>query len=242
MNREALFLLAGSLFVLGGGLMILGQAVRHADSVRQRADRIKYLVYVLVIGGLLVGLAYSRIAAALLLLAVAIGGALELRANLRMREPARGGCAILFGLLLAASLGPLLVGPWGALLVLLVATCDAFSQLWGRLLGHHPLCPRISPAKTVEGCLGGVATTLVVAILAGADLPVLSVGRRMILGGVIAAAATAGDLVFSLLKRRLGIKDFASTLPGHGGLLDRFDSLVIAAPIGTWTLWRILAR
>ena len=109
-------------------------------------------------------------------------------------------------------------------------------------MGHRLLCPAISPAKTAEGCLGGVVMTLLVAVLAGTVLPGLSAGRRIILGAVVAAGATAGDLVFSCIKRRLGIKDFASTLPGHGGLLDRFDSLVVAAPLGTWVLRWILCR
>lgn len=255
MNRGALFVLAGSLFAFGGALMIVGQAARDADVVRRRADGIKYAVYVVVIGSLLAALAFSRALAAVLLSVIAVGGGREFHGNLchrgvgrilgvqanrHNRGVARAGLAILLGLLVAVSLGSLLLDPRGAVLVLLVATCDAFSQLWGRLLGRHSLAPRISPAKSVEGCVGGVATTILIAALAGGVLPGLPLGRRFILGAVVAVAATAGDLAFSLLKRRLGIKDFASTLPGHGGLLDRFDSLVVAAPLGTCVLRWIL--
>ncbi len=222
--------------------MILGQIVRRADPARRRSDGIKYAVYVAVIGSLLASLALSRILAAILLSAIAIGGARELHANLRGRRTWPAGVSIISGLLAAWSLGHLLLGEWGATLVLLVATCDAFSQLWGRLLGRRPLCTRISPAKTVEGLAGGVATTVLVAALISPLLPGLQVDRRVFLGAVVAAGATAGDLGFSYLKRRLGIKDFASTLPGHGGLLDRFDSLILAAPLGTWVLRWILSR
>ena len=236
MNRGSLFLLAGSLFALGGLLMFLGQVARRAGPALRRADGTKYVVYVAVIGGLLAVLEFSRILAAVFLSAIAVGGARELYANLRHRGIARAGLAALFGLFVAVSLGHLLWGPCGAALVLLVATCDSFSQLWGRLLGRHPLCPGISPAKTVEGCLGGVVMTLRAAALAGAVLPGLPLGRRIVLGVVVAGGAIVGDLAFSSLKRRLGIKDFGSTLPGHGGLLDRFDSLIVAAPLGTWVL------
>jgi CDP-diglyceride synthetase len=242
MNPGALLLIAGSLFALGGMLMILGQIVHRADPARRRSDGIKYIVYVVVIGSLLASLSLSRLLAAIFLSAIAIGGARELHANLRGHGTRPAGIAILFGLLAAWSLGQLLLGRWGATLVLLVATCDAFSQLWGRLLGRHPLCPRISPAKTVEGLVGGVAMTVLVAALISPLLPVLQVDRRIILGAVVAVGATAGDLGFSYFKRRLGIKDFSSTLPGHGGLLDRFDSLIVAAPLGTWTLRWILSR
>ena len=194
----------------------------------------------LVIGGLLAALALSRVVSAVLLLLVAAGGARELFTNLRGTGIGRAGRSLVFGLLLAACLGHLLLGPYGVALVLLVATCDAFSQLWGRLMGHHLLVPRISPGKTVEGCVGGVTTTVVVASLAGAILQGLSLERRIILGAAVAAGATAGDLAFSFFKRRLGIKDFAATLPGHGGLLDRFDSLIVAAPLGTWLLRAML--
>jgi CDP-diglyceride synthetase len=240
MNAGTLFGIAGGLFAFGGALMILGHVTRHAEQLRRHADGIKYAVYVLVIGGLLAALAVSRIVSGVLLALIAVGGARELYGNLRGPVVERAGRSFLFSLLVAASLGHLVLGPWGASLVLLVATCDAFSQLWGRLLGRRLLVPRISPGKTLEGCVGGVLTTVLVAAIAGGILPELPAGRRVLLGAVVAAGATAGDLAFSFLKRRLGIKDFAATLPGHGGLLDRFDSLIVAAPLGTWLLRAML--
>jgi phosphatidate cytidylyltransferase len=112
---------------------------------------------------------------------------------------------------------------------------DSFSQLWGRLLGKRPLCPRLSPGKTVEGLVGGGLTTVAVAAALGPLLlghsPVPMAG----LGALTAAGAVVGDLAFSWIKRRAGLKDFSSALPGHGGVLDRFDSLVVGAPVFFWS-------
>ncbi len=118
--------------------------------------------------------------------------------------------------------------------LLLVAAADSYAQLWGRLQGRHHLCLRLSPGKTVEGFLGGIlgATTLAPALVfltPGASVPSL-----VLVGLSTALAAAAGELLFSLIKRRLGVKDFSALLPGHGGLLDRFDSLILAAPVSYW--------
>ena len=113
---------------------------------------------------------------------------------------------------------------------LVVAFFDGFSQVSGQLFGRHRITPRISPAKTVEGSVGG----LIAAILAGValrGLPDISVMRALILCGEIVFGAFAGDLAASWVKRKSGVKDFGGLLPGHGGVLDRFDSLLFAGPV-----------
>ena len=96
------------------------------------------------------------------------------------------------------------------------------------------LCPRLSPGKTVEGLLGGFLGALVVAFLIGG----MGSGERFVrlamLALITAAAAVTGDLAFSAVKRATGIKDFSRALPGQGGILDRYDSLVLGAPVGYW--------
>jgi CDP-diglyceride synthetase len=231
---------AGPLFGIGAVLMFLGERRHHADADRVRSDWIKYVVYVGVIGTILAALSFSRILAVILLLTIVGGGAREIHHNLAGSALRRGLWTIAFAAAVAASLSRLL-SPCGPVIMLLVAACDAFSQLWGRLVGRHPLCPRISPAKTVEGLAGGVLSTVLVALWIGRAAPE-AIGPWALLGLAVALAATCGDLLFSALKRRLRIKDFAATLPGHGGFLDRFDSLIVAAPIAAWLAGWIACR
>ncbi len=116
----------------------------------------------------------------------------------------------------------------------------AFSLAWfadtgayflGHAFGRRKLLPRVSPNKSVEGALGGVAFGALAAILAKATvLPFLSYGDVVALGLVSPVIATLGDLVESLLKRDAKIKDTSHALPGHGGMLDRFDSVLFVAP------------
>jgi phosphatidate cytidylyltransferase len=113
------------------------------------------------------------------------------------------------------------VGPW---------VSDAGAYFCGRLFGRHPLVPSLSPKKTVEGSVGGLlATAVVVAPFAHAFL---GLGWPLaVVGGVaISALSQAGDLFESILKRLLDLKDLGRALPGHGGILDRIDSLLFTAP------------
>jgi phosphatidate cytidylyltransferase len=97
------------------------------------------------------------------------------------------------------------------------------------------LCPRLSPHKTVEGLIGGIVMAAAIAALLRFLLPSTTLAHVIVLGLVTAAGAVAGDLAFSALKRHAGLKDFSTALPGHGGVLDRFDSLVLAAPAFYWS-------
>jgi phosphatidate cytidylyltransferase len=143
----------------------------------------------------------------------------------------------------------------GWLLALLVLTelNDMAQAWWGRTLGSRSLVPAISPRKTWEGFWGGVGTTVVAAFVltpvvtpygrvplpfsSAPESPWLWVG---LLGLMVALAGVAGDLSASLLKRRAGVKDAGDLLPAQGGVLDRFDSLALSAPVFflfTWVLW-----
>ena len=116
-------------------------------------------------------------------------------------------------------------------LVLMTELNDIFQYLWGKTLGRRKVAPTVSPGKTYAGFIGGVATTIVIAMLIGPRLTLMDWQRSLIAGAIIAFAGFVGDLCMSALKRDLGIKDFGATLPGHGGVLDRVDSLVFAAPL-----------
>lgn len=125
-------------------------------------------------------------------------------------------------------------GERGAWLMLFVAVCvwatDTFAYFVGRFLGRHKLAPQLSPGKTIEGSIGGFLG----AVLVGAGfgfwihLPLI---HGLAIGALAGIMGQIGDLFESALKRELGIKDFGRVLPGHGGALDRFDSLLFVAPL-----------
>lgn len=113
---------------------------------------------------------------------------------------------------------------------------DTGAYLIGCAFGKHKLCPTISPKKTVEGLFGGFLGGIVGMIVYGLVLQhmfgfVVNYVFAAIYGILGAGAATFGDLMFSVIKRQTGIKDYGKLLPGHGGILDRFDSVTIVAPV-----------
>jgi len=115
--------------------------------------------------------------------------------------------------------------------LLAVFANESFAFFVGRLVGRHKLAPRISPGKTWEGFVAGTVATIFVVFVALYDKrhEFLSIGEAFLLGATIAAAAPLGDLFESMLKRDMGVKDSGRALAGHGGMLDRIDSLLFAA-------------
>ena len=136
---------------------------------------------------------------------------------------------------LGSFLGLLLARPDGKWYVMTTVAYSVSSDIgayaFGTAIGRHKMMPSISPAKTWEGFIGGVATVL---LLAAFVTPVVveafQAWQALILGGVIALASTVGDLVESMVKRDLGIKDLGRIVPGHGGIMDRVDALLFAIP------------
>lgn len=113
---------------------------------------------------------------------------------------------------------------------------DTGAYLIGCAFGKHKLCPIISPKKTVEGLFGGILGGIVGMIIYGVVLQyffefTVNYWFAVIYGAIGAGFAVFGDLMFSVIKRQTGIKDYGNLLPGHGGILDRFDSVTIVAPL-----------
>jgi phosphatidate cytidylyltransferase len=118
-----------------------------------------------------------------------------------------------------------------ALLALAIIASDSGQYYTGRAFGRRPLAPTISPKKTVEGAIGGVVIATLAMAVAGRYVFASPVWILALLGAAIALLGIVGDLFESLLKRSAGIKDSSNLIPGHGGVLDRIDSWLFAAPV-----------
>jgi len=210
----------------------------------------------LLLGSVVIGLAIVAIAIAthqytLLLLSAPLVAVLTAAASVFRDQPAGYLKRIAI-----ANLGFMLCGLWPGHLgflgnnssnatvllwfILCIELNDVFAFLSGRLFGRVPLCPRTSPGKTRGGLIGSVIlTTAFVAISGSALFSGQTLGHLLILlplGLLISISGTIGDLILSSIKRDLQLKDLAQTLPGHGGMLDRCDSLIFAAPVAALML------
>ncbi len=116
---------------------------------------------------------------------------------------------------------------------------DVGALIAGRWFGRHLLAPRVSPRKTWEGLVGGAVLTIAGSILITGHIHPWTIPKAAVLGVVVAVVAPVGDLCESLVKRDLSLKDMGSLLPGHGGLLDRFDALLFVLP-ATYYLVRLV--
>jgi phosphatidate cytidylyltransferase len=116
-------------------------------------------------------------------------------------------------------------------LIFFVWAADTGAYFAGKNFGKHKLAPRISPGKTWEGWAGGALLTLAVGWAAGYFLPDIPLSHRLVAAGVVAVFGPLGDLAESMLKRIAGVKDSGTFLPGHGGLLDRFDAFLLVLPV-----------
>ena len=125
-----------------------------------------------------------------------------------------------------------LIDPVAAFIYLFLLTQlnDVFQFLCGKAFGRHKLIPEISPNKTVEGFVGGVILTIALSLVLAPMYLDLTMKQSLIMGYCLAISGISGDLMFSTVKRSYGVKDFSDFIPGHGGILDRVDSLIFTAP------------
>ena len=232
-----------SAFLIGGaGLYVASrkqpQPVRHARLI-------KFITYFCIVNLVLLCALGGRWVFSALMVLIALLGAREIFKVLPEASGDRTPVAWAFGTVyLLIAVGAVMFAwrssPSTAMVVyLIVCAFDGFSQVAGQLLGRRQLAPRISPGKTIEGSMGGLLFAAGMAMLLR-PVSGWSVQRSLLACCFIVAAALAGDLLASLVKRRSNIKDFGNLLPGHGGILDRFDSFVFAA--AAWLFVAEIAR
>ena len=124
-------------------------------------------------------------------------------------------------------------GALGLLFFILVFTVsnDFIQMFSGKTFGKHKIIPKVSPNKTWEGLIGGVIGSTILAVIMGRLLTPFSVGQLIFLGSALSVFGFFGDVTMSAIKSDLGVKDTSSLIPGHGGILDRLDSLLFTAPL-----------
>lgn len=125
---------------------------------------------------------------------------------------------------------------WLFYLFVLTALNDIGQFVSGKLFGRQKIAPQISPNKTWQGLLGGVVVSQCVTLVLGTYFDIASPARMAVYALLLSVGGFVGDLMFSAAKRHLGIKDFSQLIPGHGGILDRVDSLVVTAPLLYWLI------
>ena len=219
------------------GAVFMALANRRVSVETAGARWLKVTVFFVIVHAVLGVAAAGRPWVTALLLLVLAAGASELRRAWQLIQVPRPACVWpVFAVIAVLAL----VNSWFlspgvfAFLFLAAAACDGFSQVVGQLFGRRKLARTVSPEKTVGGLVGGLIAAVVVALLTR-DL--LGTGSPLVAGTLAVftgLAGLAGDLAASWVKRRAGIKDYSAALPGQGGFLDRFDSLLGAlALVGT---------
>lgn len=198
----------------------------------------------LVVAGYLRGAEAMVFAATLTVLAIIIWRVAD-GVTGALRDIGAGALVLLYPCFLIGFAALMLSEPEGRWRIFVFILITVFSDIGGYavgvLFGKHPMAPRLSPKKSWEGMAGSVATC---ALVGGIAVPLcFATGQwweGALLGALIAPVATIGDLIESSLKRNLGIKDMSTILPGHGGLMDRLDSLVLVVPLA-WFALRLIA-
>ena len=125
-------------------------------------------------------------------------------------------------------------GPYSNLVWLIVITAfgtDVMAYFSGYIFGKHKLCPKISPKKTIEGSIGGILGSVILSGLFGYFFMPDIIVHCLVIGVLGGIVSQFGDLTASIFKRKMGIKDYGNLIPGHGGILDRFDSVLFTGPM-----------
>lgn len=220
------FLIIQSFFVLGAFLFVLA---KRRQGLPLTKGWNKFFVYMLIVNLISYSIANNLLAFRIIAVMIVVQGLFEISKALYLNKTSKSFSMVSlviygflsFGFLMFSNLEPNLM-VWTYLSIFLF---DGFSQLSGQLFGKNSLAPNISPNKTIEGAIGGLIVTLSTLFFLD-HISGFSPWESIGMGLLICFGALLGDLLASLLKRRCGIKDYGKILPGHGGILDRFDSFL----------------
>lgn len=203
---------------------------RRASGGAAKKNWLKYFVYLGIVNLLFAGIAFNKVYFTYLCIVIVAAAFIEIIRLTVITANYRTGILSLFFFIPALTgfyLSSYLDTPELFYLLFVVTVFDAFSQLSGQLFGRTSLFPSVSPNKTVEGLAGGIIFAVITSILlrnySGMDLI-----ESVFIGLGMALSALFGDLFASFVKRRFGVKDYSSAIPGHGGFLDRFDSIIFS--------------
>ena len=233
---EPVFLLGIAVFVaLLAFREYLDIAARAGAHVSRPAGGIAVAIVCVAVGMPGMPIEVALAGATLGLSALALSGATKATPGGALQSAA---IAVFASLYIGMPLGLLAATRWtlgreaALLLIVTVALSDSLQYYSGRTFGRHLLAPVVSPKKTIEGAVGGfVGAALSLAVIGHWWLPQMALPARVILGLAVAAVGIVGDLFESLLKRSVDMKDASTIIPGHGGVLDRIDALLFAAPV-----------
>ncbi len=221
-------------FLAGGIAFYLISKKKTREEARH--NRVKYIAYFIIINALFLSIAFQPVIFRILGWIIVVTGFYEL-VNLFVRSEYQKKRFFLMSVFIYAlfATGFLVFSCMEKEKIMftfvILSVFDSFSQITGQLLGKHKLAPVISPNKTCEGAAGGLAVSLITAALIK-ELTGLGTGPAILLATGIVLWALLGDLMASSYKRHYNVKDYSRLIPGHGGVLDRFDSLIAGA---AWT-------
>lgn len=220
-------------FILGGiGFYVIN---RKKPSDEARKSYVKFFIYFVIINVLFASIVLRPVIFRLLSVVIIGLGSYEI-IRLFLRSDYRFRLFFIFSLVVyfLFSFGFYTFSglPYGLVLYafLVASIFDSFSQITGQLWGHQKILPRISPNKTIGGVLGGSLIAIVSGFLLGELYETSNQNRLFLTAGIVLFAFT-GDALASLYKRKYQVKDYSHMIPGHGGVLDRFDSLIAC---GAW--------
>ena len=213
-------------FLIGG--IVISIVNKGKEPATKKYNWVKYFVYLVIVNALFASILFRPAIFHVICIIIFVLGLYEiLNLTLTIKKAKDGSIALLILGMLSFSFYHFSLMPKKYLFYTLFMTTvfDAFSQLAGQLFGKRKMAPKISPNKTYEGLAGGLFFSLFTSMLIYRLLPT-NMGQAFLLGLGMSMSALAGDLLASYCKRRFGIKDFSRLIPGHGGVLDRFDSLI----------------
>lgn len=227
----SVFLIIQSFFVLGGFLLILA---KRKQGLPLAKGWNKFIVYMIIVNLISYSISNNLMAFRAIALIIVVQGFFEISKALYLNKTPKVFSLLSLGIYFLLSFGFLMFSNLSANIMvwtyLAIFLFDGFSQLSGQLFGKNSLAPNISPNKTIEGVIGGLIVTLSTLFFLD-HISGFSAWQSIGMGFLVCAGALVGDLLASLVKRRCGIKDYGKILPGHGGILDRFDSFLFGGAL-----------